>query len=79
MVGLLQELRPKVQVSYEYSLNTRSCIVLGKQGYTKVDEDLPRRVVLVVDSIIQRSRCNGTRIRSTQVRSYRARIIEISM
>ena len=79
MVGLLQELRPKVQVSYEYSLNTRSCIVLGKQGYTKVDEDLPRKVVLVVDGIVQGSRCNGTRIRSTWVRSYCAEITRIAI
>ena len=74
MVGLSQELRPKVQVSYWYSLNTHRCIVLSKQGYAKVDVNLPRRVVLVVDGIVQENRieitlynnktdprCNGTR------------------
>ena len=50
---LSQELRPKVQVSYWYSLNTRRCIVLSKQGYAKVDMHLPRRVILVVDCIVQ--------------------------
>ena len=66
-------------MSYWYSLNTRSCIVLGKQGYTKVDGDLPRKVILVVDGIVQGSRYNGTRIRSTRVRSYRAKITRIAM
>ena len=74
MVGLLQELRPKVQVSYWYSLNTPRSIVLSKQGYAKVDVHLPRRVILVVDCIVQESRieiisytnktdprCNSTR------------------
>ena len=74
MVGLSQELRPKVQVSYCYSLNTRHCIVLSKQGCTKVDVYLPSRVVLVVDCIVQENRieiilyndktdprCNSTR------------------
>ena len=55
MVRLAQELRPKVQVSYCYSLNTRRHIVLSKQGYTKVDVHLPRRVVLVVDCIVYRA------------------------
>ena len=55
MVGLSQELRPKVQVSYWYSLNTRCHIVLGKRGYAKVDGHLPRRAVLVVDCIVQES------------------------
>ena len=54
MVGLSQELRPKVQVSYWYSLNTRRRIVLSKQGYAKVDVHLPREVVLVADCIVQR-------------------------
>ena len=58
---LSQELRPKVQVSYWYILNTCRHIVLSKQGYAKVDGHLPRRVVLVVDCIIQES----------QERSYR--------
>ena len=62
MVRLAQELRPKVQVSYWYSLNTRRCIVLGKRGYTKVDVHLPRTVILVVDCIVQ-----GT---SSQIISY---------
>ena len=62
MVGLSQELRPKVQVSYWYSLNTRRCIVLSKQGYAKVDVHLPRKVVLVADCIIQRD--------SSQIISY---------
>ena len=62
MVGLSQELRPKVQVSYWYSLNTRPCIVLGKQGYVKVDVHLPRIVVLVADCIVQRD--------SSQIISY---------
>ena len=54
MVGLSQELRPKVQVSYWYSLNTCHHIVLSKQGYAKVDVHLPRKVILVADCIIQR-------------------------
>ena len=62
MVGLLQELRPKVQVSYWYSLNTRCHIVLSKQGYAKVDVHLPRKVVLVTDCIVQRD--------SSQIISY---------
>ena len=53
MVGLSQELRPKVQVSYWYSLNTCRHIVLSKQGYAKVDMHLPRKVVLVADCIVQ--------------------------
>ena len=53
MVGLSQELRPKVQVFYWYSLNTRRHIILSKQGYAKVDVHLPRRVILVVDCIVQ--------------------------
>ena len=74
MVRLSQELRPKVQVSYWYSLNTRHHIVLSKQGYAKVDVHLPRRVKLVVDRIVQEGqkeivsysdktdpRCNCTR------------------
>ena len=40
-------------MSYWYSLNTRRCIVLSKQGYAKVDMHLPRRVILVVDCIVQ--------------------------
>ena len=40
-------------MSYGYSLNTCRCIVLSKQGYAKVDIHLPRKVVLVVDCIIQ--------------------------
>ena len=56
MVRLSQELRPKVQVSYWYSLNTCRRIVLSKQGYARVDVHLPRRVVLVVDCIVQESR-----------------------
>ena len=79
MVRLSQELRPKVQVSYWYSLNTRHSIVLSKQGYTKVDEDLPRKVVLVVDGIVQESQCNRTRIQGTQVRSYHEEITKIVM
>ena len=63
MVGLTQELRPKVQASYWYSLNTRSRIILGKQGYTKADVHLPRKVVLVVDCIVQRN--------SSQIISYK--------
>ena len=59
---LSQELRPKVQVSYWYSLNTRCHIILGKQGYAKVDAHLPRIVVLVVDCIVQRD--------SSQIISY---------
>ena len=54
MVGLSQELRPKVQVSYWYSLNTCHHIVLSKQGYVKVDVHLPRKVILVADCIVQR-------------------------
>ena len=79
MVRLSQELRPKVQVSYCYSLNTRRSVLLSKLGYAKVDGDLPRKVVLVVDGIVHGSQCNGTRIRGTRVRSYRARITEITM
>ena len=56
MVRLSQELRPKVQVSYWYSLNTCHHIVLSKQGYAKVDVHLPRRVILVVDCIVQENR-----------------------
>ena len=40
-------------MSYWYSLNTHHCIVLSKQGYAKVDVHLPRKVVLVVDCIVQ--------------------------
>ena len=40
-------------MSYWYSLNTRRCIILSKQGYVKVDMHLPRRVILVVDCIVQ--------------------------
>ena len=40
-------------MSYWYSLNTCRHIVLSKQGYAKVDVHLPRRVVLVVDCIVQ--------------------------
>ena len=67
---LSQELRPKVQVFYWYSLNTPCSIVLSKQGYVKVDRYLPRRVVLIVDCIVQEShersyhtdsRCSCTR------------------
>ena len=54
MVELSQELRPKVQVSYWYSLNTRCRIILSKQGYAKIDMHLSRKVVLVVDCIVQR-------------------------
>ena len=54
MVGLSQELRPKVQVSYWYSLNTRCHIILSKQGYAKVDVHLPRKLILVADCIVQR-------------------------
>ena len=79
MVGLSQELRPKVQVSYWYSLNTHRRIVLSKQGYVKVDENLPKRVVLVVDCIVQRSRCNSPMREGTQVRSYHTVIKEIAM
>ena len=50
-------------MSYWYSLNTPRRIVLSKQGYTKVDVNLPRKVVLVADCIVQRSRCNSTRRR----------------
>ena len=56
-----------------------SRIVLGKQGYAKVDENLPRKVVLVVDGIIQGSRCNSPKRRDTRVRSYRTVIKEIVM
>ena len=68
MVRLTQELRPKVQVSYWYSLNTRCHIILSKQGYAKVDVHLPRRVVLVVDCIVQevRGRSYRTMIRQIQ-------------
>ena len=53
IVRLSQELRPKVQVPYCYSLNTHHLSILSKQGYAKVDMHPPRRVVLVVDCIIQ--------------------------
>ena len=43
-------------MSYCYSLNTHRCIVLSKQGYAKVDVHLPRKVVLVVDCIVQEVR-----------------------
>ena len=68
MVWLSQELRPKVQVSYWYSLNTCHCTVLSKQGYAKVDVHLPRRVILVVDCIVQevRGRSYCTVIRQIQ-------------
>ena len=69
MVRLSQELRPKVQVSYWYSLNTLRSIILSKRGYAKVDGYLPRRVVLVVDCIVQ----------ETQVRSYHTMITVIAM
>ena len=62
MVGLSQELRPKVQVSYWYSLYTRCRIVLSKQGYAKVDVHLLRKVILVADCIVQRD--------SSQIASY---------
>ena len=57
------------QVFYWYSLNTRHCIILSKQGYTKVDGHLPRRVVLVVDCIIQ----------EVKERSYCTMMLEIVM
>ena len=68
MVWLSQELRPKVQVSYWYSLNTRHHIILSKQGYAKVDVHLPRKVILVVDCIVQevRGRSYCTVIRQIQ-------------
>ena len=69
MVRLSQELRPKVQVLYWYSLNTHCRVVLSKQGYTKVDRHLPRRVVLVVDCIVQ----------EVEERSYRTVILKIAM
>ena len=43
-------------MSYCYSLNTHRRIVLSKQDYVKVDVHLPRKVVLVVDCIIQEVR-----------------------
>ena len=69
MVRLSQELRPKVQVSYWYSLNTHYRIVPGKQGYAKADAHLPRIVVLVVDCIVQRG--------SSQIILYRDRDVMV--
>ena len=68
-------------MSYWYSLNTPCRIILSKQGYAKVDMYLPRRVVLVVDCIVQEvlgqdcivqeSQCRSTTIRvSSEIVSY---------
>ena len=59
-------------VQFKYS----RCCSKGKQSYAKVDVNLPRRVILVGDVIVQetglqivlyrgyeRFRCNGTEIR----------------
>ena len=73
MVGLSQELRPKVQVSYWYSLNTRHHIVLSKQGYAKVDVHLPRRVELVVDRIVQEGQKEIVSYKRVRRRLYHTR------